>query len=192
MTPIELSYTPDEADFSVELATRPVSARLRLAAIGGLIAAAFLLGWLEEQSAALQTIISFAPPWGEIAAVLALVLACYAAAALLRRAHRSVLVRRLAASASPITVTGSADGFRLTETGVTKEYPWRQVVASWLSPDHVLLAFSDGRAQALPLRVFADRAAMLAFAQDVQAELRADSEREDAAPSSPLSPEPAP
>jgi hypothetical protein len=189
MQPIHLSYTPDRADFAAVLATAPTPAGLRVVFIGSVLAMSGGLGWLSENNKLFAALAAWAPPWGDVVTVAAMVAVMYAVLIGLRRLSRAIRARRAAAAAGRIAVDADGDGVSVGEAGRLDVYPWAEVLAAWLSQDHVFIAAAGGRRIALPRRAFADDAAMAAFAVAAEERVAVESEREDAAASSAATPQ---
>ena len=173
MQTFHLSYTPDRADFAAVFAAERTTAMLRMIFFAGVIAMSSGLGWLSDHNALFAALNAWAPPWGEFAALAAMVGVMYGVLIVLRRLSRDLRAARAAAAAGPLTVAADEAGVTVTEAGQRQLYPWSAVRAAWRGRQHAFVALG-GRRLAFPRRAFADAAAMDTFADAAAERIRTD------------------
>ena len=105
MQTFHFSYTPDRADFGAVFATERTPALLRMVFFAGVVAMSSGLGWLSEHSALVAALNAWAPPWGELVTLVAMVAVMYGVLVVLRRISRDLRAAREARTATKLTAT---------------------------------------------------------------------------------------
>src|SRR5512146_355663 len=102
MQTFHLTYTPDRADFAAVFAAERTPAVLRMVFFAGVIAMSSGLGWLSDHNTLVAALNAWAPPWGELATLAAMVAVMYGVLIWLRRLSRNIRAARAAAAATPL------------------------------------------------------------------------------------------
>jgi hypothetical protein len=175
-----LTYRLSSADHAALAAVPRVPERwwliclLATAALGGAI------GWQGENQRWLAEILNLVPPFGEIAVICVALTLGYGLFLLLRAAFRAIVARRLARDAGEVRLTAGPQGLAIADRRSTRMLQWRDIRHMALHEERILLAVADGSVVLIPRSAFAGRAAMLSFANAVDARLKMDDAREEA------------
>ncbi|CAN5369105.1 hypothetical protein BH10PSE9_BH10PSE9_18490 [soil metagenome] len=176
-----LTYRLSRADHAALAALPRVPERWWLIC---LLATAALLGgvvgWESERQRWLADMLNLAPPFGEIAVIGVALGLGYGLFLLLRAAFRAIVARRLARETGEVRLTTGPQGLAIAASRSARMLRWREVRHVAIQEERILLAAADGTVVLIPRSAFTGRAAMLSFANAVDAALKADDEREEA------------